>query len=155
MGKGSRARASRKADRRGRDAPPSGGAALGIGVGRRAPTGPKAPPAGRDGVVGRVRDQDVVWRPAARVTDALARLEELAAARAGARRWWRPSTTRSRSRSRTSGSTGPAGRRSGGRWGSVGRAPVSASAMRAVPTETARTLVVHSLSLIHISEPTR
>ncbi|WP_024289001.1 hypothetical protein [Cellulomonas sp. KRMCY2] len=39
-----------------------------------------------EGVVDRVRDQDVVWRAAARVTDALARLEELAAARTEARR---------------------------------------------------------------------
>jgi len=62
------------------------GAAFGIGVGPRAPTGAEAPPVRRDGVVGRVRDQDVVWRAAARVTDALVRLEELAAARVEARR---------------------------------------------------------------------
>ena len=85
MGKGSRVRASRQVDRRGRPAPPVG-AAFGEGVGPRAFTGMEAPPARGDGVVGRVRDQDVVWRAAARVTDALARLEELAAARTEARR---------------------------------------------------------------------
>jgi hypothetical protein len=41
---------------------------------------------GRDGVVGPVREYDAAWRAAARVTDALVRLEELAAARAEARR---------------------------------------------------------------------
>jgi len=85
MGKGSRVRASRQVDRRGRPAP-SVGAAFGVGVGPRVPTGVGAPTARRDGVVGRVRDQDVVWRTAARVADALVRLEELAAARAEARR---------------------------------------------------------------------
>jgi hypothetical protein len=39
----------------------------------------------RDDVVGQVRDQDAAWRAAARVTDALVRLGELAAARAEAR----------------------------------------------------------------------
>ena len=71
----------------GRPAPStSAGAAFGIGVGSRAATGREAPLVRRDGVVGRGRDQDVVWRAAARVTDALVRLEELAAARAEARR---------------------------------------------------------------------
>jgi hypothetical protein len=41
---------------------------------------------GRDGVVGSVREYDVAWRAAARMTDALAHLRELAAARAEARR---------------------------------------------------------------------
>lgn len=40
----------------------------------------------RDDVVGPVREYDVAWRAAARVTDALAGLRELAAARAEARR---------------------------------------------------------------------
>jgi hypothetical protein len=40
---------------------------------------------GRDDVVDRVRDQDVAWPATARVTDALARLGELAAARTEAR----------------------------------------------------------------------
>jgi len=85
MGKGSRVRAGRQVARRGRPAP-STGAAFGIGVGPRAHTGLEAPPARRNGVVDRVRDQDAVWRAAARVTDALVHLEELAAARAEARR---------------------------------------------------------------------
>jgi hypothetical protein len=68
-----------------RPAPPAG-AAFGIGAEQRASTGPETPPVRRDGVVGRVRDRDVVWRAAARVTDALVRLEELAAARAEGRR---------------------------------------------------------------------
>jgi uncharacterized protein YigA (DUF484 family) len=41
---------------------------------------------GRDGVVGRVREYEAAWRATARVTDALAHLRELAAARAEARR---------------------------------------------------------------------
>jgi len=85
MGKGSRVRANRQVDRRGRPAP-SAGAAFGVGGGPRAATGREAPLVRRDGVVDRVRDQDVAWRAAARVTDALVRLEELAAARAEARR---------------------------------------------------------------------
>lgn len=85
MGKGSRVRAGRQVDRQGRPAP-SAGAAFGIGVEPRAPTGPEVPAVGRDGVVGHVREYDVAWRAAARVTDALVRLEELAAARAEARR---------------------------------------------------------------------
>src|SRR5665647_3558584 len=85
MGKGSRVRAGRQVARRGRPAP-STGAAFGIGVGPRAHTGLEAPPARRNGVVDRVRDQDAVWRAAARVTDALVHLEELAAARP-ARTW--------------------------------------------------------------------
>ena len=40
----------------------------------------------RDAVVGGVQEYDVAWRAAARVTDALAHLRELAAARAEARR---------------------------------------------------------------------
>jgi hypothetical protein len=48
--------------------------------------GPEVPQARRDRVVGRVLDHDVAWRAAARVTNALARLEELAAARTEARR---------------------------------------------------------------------
>ena len=40
----------------------------------------------RDDVVGRVRDQHAAWRAAARVTDALVRLGELAAARTEVRR---------------------------------------------------------------------
>lgn len=85
MGKGSRVRASRQADRRGRPAP-SSGAAFGIDVVPRAPTGPEVPPVPGDGVVGPVREYDVAWRAAARVTDALAGLRELVAARAEARR---------------------------------------------------------------------
>src|SRR5665647_3658838 len=85
MGKGSRVRASRQVDRRGRPEAPAG-VAFGIGVGPRVPTGPEAPRARGDGVVGRMRDQDAVWRAAARVTDALVRLEELGAARTEARR---------------------------------------------------------------------
>ena len=85
MGKGSRVRATRQVDRRGRSAP-SVGAAFGVGVVPRASTGLEAPVARRSGVDDRVRDQDVVLRAAVRVTDALARLEELAAARAEARR---------------------------------------------------------------------
>ncbi len=85
MGKGSRVRASRQVDRRGRPAP-SSGAAFGIGVVPRAPAGPEAPAVGRDGVVGHVREYEAAWRAAARVTDALAQLRELAAARAEARR---------------------------------------------------------------------
>lgn len=85
MGKGSRVRASRHVDRRGTPAP-SPGAAFGIGVVPLAATGPEAPQVARDGVVGGVREYDVAWRAAARVTDALARLGELAAARAEARR---------------------------------------------------------------------
>ena len=85
MGKGSRVRASRQVDRRGRPEAPAS-VAFGIGVAPRAPTGPEAPRARGDDVVGRVCDQDVVWRAAARVADALVRLEELAAARTKARR---------------------------------------------------------------------
>lgn len=85
MGKGSRVRASRQVVRRGRPAPATG-AAFGIGVGPRAPSGLDAPEARGDGVVGRVGDPDVVWRASARVTVALAHLEELAAARTQARR---------------------------------------------------------------------
>ena len=85
MGKGSRVRAGRQVDRRGRSAP-SAGAAFGIGVGPRAPTGPEVPAVGRDGVVGHVREYDAAWRAAGRVTEALTQLRELAAARAKARR---------------------------------------------------------------------
>lgn len=85
MGKGSRVRASRQVDRRGRRAP-AAGAAFGIDVVPRAPTGTDVPAVGRDGVVGPVREYDVAWRVAARVTDALAHLRGLAAARAEARR---------------------------------------------------------------------
>jgi len=85
MGKGSRVRASRHVDRRGTPAP-SPGAAFGIGVVPLAAPGPEAPQVARDGVVGGVREYDVAWRAAARVTDALAHLRELAAARAEARR---------------------------------------------------------------------
>lgn len=81
MGKGRRVRSSRQVDQRGRPAP-SAGAAFGIGNGPRAPTGQEAPPVRRNGL----RDQDAVWRAAARVTDALVHFEELAAARAEARR---------------------------------------------------------------------
>ena len=83
MGKGSRVRASRQVDQRGRPAP-SVGAAFGVGVGPRAATGPEAPRVRGDGVVG--RDQEAAWRAAARVTDALVRLGELAGVRAEARR---------------------------------------------------------------------
>ncbi len=76
MGKGSRVRASRQVDRRGRPTP-SPGAAFGIGVVPLASTGREAPEVARD---------DVAWRAAARVTDALAHLRELAVARAEARR---------------------------------------------------------------------
>ena len=48
--------------------------------------GAEVAPARDNGVVDRVRDQDAVWRAAARVTDALACLRELAAARTEARR---------------------------------------------------------------------
>ena len=85
MGKGSRVRASRRVPRRPTPAPPAG-TAFGIGAGPRVPTGSGAPRARADGVVDRVRDPDVVWRAVARVTDALPRLGELAAARAEARR---------------------------------------------------------------------
>ena len=81
MGKGSRVRARRRAE-----SAPHPGAAFGVGTGPRVPTGPEAPRARADGVVDRVRDPDVVWRAVARVTDALPRLEELAAALADARR---------------------------------------------------------------------
>ena len=84
MGKGSRVRASRHVDRRGRPVP-SSGAAFGIGVVPLASTGPE-PEVARDDVVGGVQEYDVAWRAAARVTDALAHLRELAAARAEARR---------------------------------------------------------------------
>lgn len=84
MGKGSRVRASRQVDRRGRPTP-SPGVAFGIGVVPLASTVPEAPEVARDDVVGGVRD-GVAWRAAARVTDALAHLRELAAARAEARR---------------------------------------------------------------------
>ncbi|MCG2798011.1 MAG: hypothetical protein L6367_05660 [Cellulomonas sp.] len=72
-------------DRRGTPST-SSGAAFGIGVGPRAPTGQEAPAVGRDGVVGPVQEYDVAWRAAARVTHALAHLRELAAARTEARR---------------------------------------------------------------------
>lgn len=85
MGKGSRVRAGRQVDRRGRPAP-SPGAAFGIGVVPLASTGPEAPDAARDDVVGGVREYEAAWRAAARVTEALARLRELAVARAEARR---------------------------------------------------------------------
>lgn len=85
MGKGSRVRASRQVVRRRRPAP-SPGAAFGIGVVPLASTGPEAPEVARDDVVGGVQEYDVAWRAAARVTDALAHLRELAAARAEARR---------------------------------------------------------------------
>jgi len=85
MGKGSRIRASRPVDRRGRPVP-SSGAAFGIGAVPLASTGPGAPEVARDDVVGGVREYDVAWRAAARVTDALAHLGELAAARAEAPR---------------------------------------------------------------------
>ena len=85
MGKGSRVRAGRQVDRRGRPTP-SPGAAFGIGVVPLASTGPEAPEVARDDVVVGVQKYDVAWRAAARVTDALARLRELAAARAEARR---------------------------------------------------------------------
>jgi hypothetical protein len=85
MGKGNRVRASRQVGRRW-TASPSPGAAFGIGVAPIASTGRKAPEVARDDVVGGVREYDVAWRAAARVTDALAHLRELAAARAEARR---------------------------------------------------------------------
>jgi len=85
MGKGSRVRASRQVDRRGRPTP-SPGAAFGIGVVPLASTGSEAPEVARDDVVGGVREYDVAWRAAVRVTEALAHLSELAAARAEARR---------------------------------------------------------------------
>ena len=85
MGKGSRVRASRQGDRRRRPAPPPG-AAFGIGGVPLASTGPEVPEVARDDVVGGVQKYDVAWRAAARVTDALAHLRELAAARAEARR---------------------------------------------------------------------
>jgi len=85
MGKGNRVRAGRQVDRQGRPAP-SSGAAFGLGVVPRAPAGLEAPAVGRDAVVGRVREYDVAWRAAGRVTDALAHLRGLAAARAEARR---------------------------------------------------------------------
>lgn len=85
MGKGSRVRASRQVDRR-RRSTPSPGAAFGIGVVPLASTGAEAPEAARDDVVGGVQEYDVALRAAARVTDALAHLRELAAARAEARR---------------------------------------------------------------------
>lgn len=85
MGKGSRVRASRQVDRRGRPTP-SPGAAFGIGVIPLASTGPEAPEVARDDVVGGVREYDVAWRAAAWVTEALVGLRELAAARAEARR---------------------------------------------------------------------
>lgn len=85
MGKGSRVRASRQVDRRRRPTP-SPGAAFGIGVEPLASTGQEAPEVAREDVVGGVQEHDVAWRAAARVTDALADLRELAAARAEARR---------------------------------------------------------------------
>lgn len=85
MDKGNRVRARRHADRLGRPAP-AAGAAFGIGSGPRASTGPEAVAVGRDGVVGPMREYEAAWRTAARVTDALVRLKELAAARAEARR---------------------------------------------------------------------
>ncbi|WP_222594327.1 hypothetical protein [Actinotalea fermentans] len=65
---------------------PSSGAAFGIAVVPLASTGPEAPEVAPDGVVGGLQEYDVAWRAAARVTDALADLRELAAARAEARR---------------------------------------------------------------------
>lgn len=85
MGKGSRVRASRQVDRRGRPTP-SPGVAFGIGVAPLASTGLEAPEVARDDVVGGVQEYDVAWRAAARVMDALAHLRELAVARAEARR---------------------------------------------------------------------
>ena len=85
MSKGSRVRASRRVDRRRRPAP-SPGAAFGIGVVPLASMGPEARDAARDDVVGGVREYEAAWRAAARVTDALAHLRELAGARAEARR---------------------------------------------------------------------
>lgn len=85
MGKGSRVRASRQVDRRGRPTP-SPGVAFGIGVVPLASMVPEAPEVARDDVVGGVREYGVAWRAAARVTDALAGLRELAATRAEARR---------------------------------------------------------------------
>ena len=85
MGKGSRVRASRQVARRPAPAPRAG-AAFGVGTGPRALTGPQAPRAWVDGAIDLVPDPERAWRAAVRVTKALPRLEELAAARAEARR---------------------------------------------------------------------
>jgi len=85
MGKGSRVRASRQVARRPAPAPPAG-AAFGVGTRLRVPTGPQAPQARVDGAIDLVSDPERAWRAAVRVTKALPRLEELAAARAEARR---------------------------------------------------------------------
>ena len=85
MGKGSRVRASRQAARRPAPAPQAG-AAFGVGTPSRAVTGRQALQARIGGVVDVVPDPERAWRAAVRVTNALPRLEELAAARAEARR---------------------------------------------------------------------
>jgi len=85
VGKGSRVRASRQAARRPAPAPQAG-AAFGVGTPSRAVTGRQALQARIGGVVDVVPDPERAWRAAVRVTNALPRLEELAAARAEARR---------------------------------------------------------------------
>jgi len=85
VGKGSRVRASRQVARRPTPVP-AAGEAFGISTGRRVPTGPQAPRARVDRAFDVVPDPERTWRAAVRVTKALPQLEELAAARAEARR---------------------------------------------------------------------
>lgn len=85
MGKGSRVRASRQVDQEASPAPPAG-AAFGVGALPRVSTDRRAPSAEGDASVVVVRDPERAWRAAVRVTKALPRLEELAVARAEARR---------------------------------------------------------------------
>ena len=85
MGKGSLVRASRQVTRRQAPAPPAG-AAFGVGALPRIPTDRRAPKAQVDARVDGVPGPERAWRAAVRVTKALPRLEELAAALADARR---------------------------------------------------------------------
>ena len=85
MGKGSRVRGSRQVARRAASAPQAG-AAFGVGTRSRVVPGPQAPQAWVDRAGDLVPDPERTWRAAVRVTNALPRLEELAAARADARR---------------------------------------------------------------------
>jgi len=85
MGKGSRVRASRQVARWPAPAPPAG-AAFGVGTRSRVVPGPQAPRARVDRAFDVVPDPERTWRAAVRVAKALPQLEELAAARAEARR---------------------------------------------------------------------
>ena len=85
MGKGSRVRASRQVARRPTPVP-AAGEAFGVGALPRIPTDRRAPKAQADARVDGVPGPERAWRAAVRVTNALPQLEELAAARAEARR---------------------------------------------------------------------